>query len=195
MGLWSTPIASFKTPLGRATGSTPSMVLWAVAPPKIPSTPLLRQFQGWTYLKKVRSSQLVKSPNPFTCEQHLPNQRISQWFRHHEIHVAPASMAPHVSIICPSFQVTNSAHDVNRIHRLSDPVPHRVAFVSMAMFLPFSTNGLENLKQTKNRLRRQRNNGVAIDLNQLQKQANPKDQKMKHTTQGVALTNLKEKMT
>jgi len=32
-------------------------------------------------------------------------------------------------------------------------------------------------------------------LNQLQKQANPKDQKMKHTTQGVALTNLKEKMT
>lgn len=117
-----------------------------------------------------------------------------RWFRHHEIHVPPASMAPHVSIICPSFQVTNSAHDVNRIHRLSDPVPHRVAFVSMAMFLPFSTNGLENLKQTKNRLRRQRNNGVAIDLNQLQKQANPKDQIMKHTTQGVALTNLKEKM-
>lgn len=125
--------------------------------------------------------------------QHVPNQRISQWFRHHEIRVA-ASMAPHVSIIGPSFQVTNSAHDVNRIHRLSDPVPHWVAFVSMAMFLPFSTNGLENLKQTKNRLRRQRNNGVAIDLNQLQKQANPKDQKMKHTTQGVALTNLKEKM-
>lgn len=39
------------------------------------------------------------------------------------------SIKSHISpSFFPSFQVTNSAHDVNRIHRLSDPVPHWVAY-------------------------------------------------------------------